>query len=196
MAGTTEPTRVISDSYEGINTIVEGLEWGTIKFDPPTSMRFKETETIELLFSRSAVSIQKLQTQLEKAPGIESLGLKLSNRMEAWLSGTGFQINPHHHRDDQFVFSKGEKQWKWDVTPTKDGPRRLHLILSAIATVSNQNAPFVIRTSDPKIVVEITLAYRISNFFSKHWKWLWAAILVPVVGYLWRRYYKAKHKAT
>lgn len=192
---TTEPTRVISDSFEGIDTIVEGLEWGTIKFDPPTSMRFKETETIELLFSRS-VSIQELQTQLEKALGIESLGLKISNRMEAWLSGTGFQINPHHHRDEQIVFSKGEKQWKWDVTPTKDGPRRLYLTLSAILTESNQDAPFVIRTSEPKIDVEITLANRAFSFFSKHWEFLCATILIPVVVYFWNKHRKKeKHKA-
>lgn len=181
-------------STQVIDKIVKELEWGNIVFNAPTSMRFKEKETIELLLSHS-VSIKELKTQLEKALGIESASVKISNRMEARLSGTGFQVEARFP-EVQAVSSKGVIQWKWYVTPTEHGLQRLHLTLSAILTVSNRDAPFVIRTFDRTIDVEISLAQRASSFFSKNWKWLWAAILVPVVGYLWRRYDKAKHKVT
>lgn len=181
-------------STQVIDKIVKGLEWGNIVFNAPTSIRFKETETIELLLSHS-VSIQELQTQLEKANQIESASVEVSNRMEARLSGTGFQIEALFP-EVQTVSSKGVIQWKWYATPTEHGLQHLHLTLSAILTVSDRDAPFVIRTFDRTIDVEISLAQRASGFFSKNWKWLWAAILVPIVGYLWRRYNKAKHKVT
>jgi hypothetical protein len=181
-------------STQVIDKIVKELEWGNIVFNAPTSMRFKETEAIELLLSHS-VSIQELRTQLEKANGIESASVQISNRIEARLSGTGFQVEALFP-EVQTVGSKGVIQWKWYVTPTEHGLQRLHLTLSAILTVSDRDAPFVIRTFDRTIDVEISLAQRASSFFSKNWKWLWAAILVPVVGYLWRRHYKAKHEAT
>lgn len=181
-------------STQVIDKIVKELEWGNIVFNAPTSMRFKEKETIELLLSHS-VSIQEIRTQLEKAHKIEFASIKISNRMEARLSGTGFQVEALFP-EVQIVSSKGVIQWKWYVTPTEHGLQHLHLTLSAILTVSNRDAPFVIRTFDRTIDVEISLAQRASSFFSKNWKWLWVAILVPVVGYLWRRYYKAKHKVT
>jgi prepilin-type N-terminal cleavage/methylation domain-containing protein len=175
-----------------VGEIVKELEWGNIVFNAPESMRFEETKTIELLLSAS-VSVQELQAQLNEVGEIESETVQISNRMEARLSGKGFEIEALVP-DVQAVNSEGVTQWKWYVTPEDYGLQHLHLSLSAIIIVSGRDAPYVIKTFEHTIDVEVTPAQLISGFFSKHWKWLWAAILVPVAGYVWKRYGKAKQK--
>ncbi len=184
------PNLMPPTSLHFIDEILSQLEWGNIVFNAPKAMQFKETRTIELLLSNS-VSEQQLRAELEKVERIESARVRISNQMEARLSGAGFRIEAILP-EKQAVGSEDIVKWKWDVTATEVGSHRLHLTLSAILTVSGRDTPFVIRTYDRDINVEITLAQRFSSFFSKHWTWLWAAILVPVGGYVWKKYHKKK----
>jgi beta-lactamase superfamily II metal-dependent hydrolase len=179
-----DPVTAAGDIFEVIDYIVGEMEWGNIVFNTPSSMQFKKTETIELLLSHS-VSTKELQKQLENVSIIESARVKISNRMEALLSGTGFQVEALFPKV-QSVSSKGVIKWKWYVTPTKQGLQRLHLTLSAILNVSDRDAPFVIRTFDRTIEVKVSLAHRASSFFSKNWKWLWAAVLIPIATFYWK----------
>ena len=36
------------------------------------------------------------------------------------------------------------------------------------------------------IDVEVAPTQRVSNFFSRHWTWIWTAIFIPVGGYVWK----------
>jgi hypothetical protein len=38
------------------------------------------------------------------------------------------------------------------------------------------------------IDVEVAPTQRVSNFFSRHWTWIWTAIFIPVGGYVWKKY--------
>jgi hypothetical protein len=112
--------------------------------------------------------------------------------MEAQLTGRGFAIEALTP-DLQAVTSQQITRWKWEVTPTEYGPHTLHLAVSAHIDVAGRDAPLVARTFDRQIQVEITIPQRVSGFIQKNWQWLWAAIVVPIVGYLWKRRRKVPH---
>ncbi len=177
-----------------IDEALKDLELGNIVFNAPESMRYNETETIELLLSHSA-SIEELRAQLEENGEIDANTVRISNRMEARLSGSGFKIEALGS-EIRAVGAEGVTQWKWYVTGTAGGSQRLHLTLSAILIVSDRDVPSVIRTFDRKIHVTITPSERFRSFFSKHWKFLLATMFVPLGVYFWKQRRKTKPKPT
>jgi hypothetical protein len=180
-----------SSSVELADQSVRQLDWGNIAFNAPASMTYAQPQTVELLLSPS-LSIADLQAQLQQKVGAESARVQISNRMEAQLTGSGFAIEAHI-RDPQWVTSQ-QTRWTWKVTPTGHGPQTLHLTLSAYIDIAGRDAPLVVRTFDREIQVNITIAQRASGFIQKNWQWLWAAILVPIAGYLWKRRRKAHRR--
>lgn len=164
---------------------VKSLEWGNIIFNTPTEIQFEEPKIIELLLSPRK-TVQELQAELNQQGELESAQVQISNRMEANLHGQSFGIKPLVP-EVQPVSHEKTTRWKWEVTPTKYGTQSLHLALLAIINVWNQKEQFVIQTYDKKIEVKIFLTQRISKFIANNWQWLWAAILAPVVTFLWER---------
>jgi hypothetical protein len=131
------------------------------------------------------LSADKLQLLLHDA-GADTARVQVSNRMEAQLSGTGFaitQLSPGL----QAVSSIAPAEWVWDVTPVHRGVQYLRLTLSAHIDVAGENTPLVVRTFERRIEVHVSLRDTLSSFVQDHWTWLWAAVLVPVAGYVWRR---------
>lgn len=188
----TMPATMPATSLGVVEEIVSNLEWGNIAFDTPKKMKFEEPKTIELLLSPTK-SVQELQSSLKSREQTESARIQISNRMEADLSGLGFKIEALVPQE-QAVYRGKTTQWKWEVTPTKDGDQNLYLTLSAIINVSNQKVPLVIRTFDKTIEVEVSVGQRISTFVAGNWQWLWASILVPLSPFLWKWYQKKRGK--
>lgn len=189
---TAPPPTMPATSLGVVEEIVSNLEWGNIAFDTPKKMKFEEPKTIELLLSPTK-SVQELQSSLKSREQTESARIQISNRMEADLSGLGFKIEALVPQE-QAVYRGKTTQWKWEVTPTKDGGQNLYLTLSAIINVSNQKVPLVIRTFDKTIEVEVSVGQRISTFVAGNWQWLWASILVPLSPFLWKWYQKKRGK--
>jgi hypothetical protein len=175
-------------ALELVDDVVRELDWGNIAYDPPPRMKLGEPATVELLLSPSA-SIAELQAQLDEARNPEGATVQVSNRMEAQLSGLGFSIEALTP-GVQAITSRKPTRWAWDIQPTDHGGQRLHLALSAHIDVANRDTPLVVRTFDREIEVEITAAQRTSTFLENNWQWLWAAVLVPVTTFLWRRHRK------
>lgn len=178
-------------SVEWVDQSLRELNWGKIAFNAPEIMRYAQPKTVELLLSPS-LSLGDLQAQLEQKAGADSAKVRISNRMEAQLTGRGFTIEALTP-DLQAVSSQQATRWRWEVTPTDHGRQALHLSLFAHIDVAGRDAPLVVRTFDREIQVEITMPQRVSSFLENNWQWLWAAIVVPVVGYLWK--HKGKRKA-
>ncbi len=189
---TPSPSPMPPTSLGVVEEIVSNLEWGNIAFDTPKKMKLEESKIIELLLSPTQ-SVQELQSSLKSHEQIESARIQISNLMEANLSGIGFKIEALV-RQEQAVSRSKTTQWKWEVTPTKDGDQNLSLTLSAIINVSNQKVPLVIRTFDKTIKVEVSVGQRISTFVASNWQWLWATILVPLSPLLWKQYQRWRKK--
>jgi hypothetical protein len=111
--------------------------------------------------------------------------------MEARLTHQGFAIEAIDP-ELQVVTSLQPTRWRWDLTPTEHGQQTIHLTLSAHIDVAGSDAPVVVQTFDREILVDITVAQRASGFFQENWQWLWAAIALPIVGFLWRLWKKRK----
>jgi hypothetical protein len=180
-----KPMRSPPTSVELVDQIFRKLDWGNIAFNAPATMRYSQPHPVELLLSPS-LSVADLQAQLQEKAGTESARVRISNRMEAQLTGRGFTIQAQGP-DLQAVTSQQITRWKWDVTPTEHGRQMLHLALSAHIDVAGRDTPLVVRTYDREIQVDITVPQRVSGFIGQNWQWLWAAIVVPIAGYLWKR---------
>ena len=180
-------------SVELVDQSLRELNWGNIVFNVSETMRYEQPQAVELLLSPS-LSVADLQAQLQQKAGAESAQVRISNRMEAQLTGRGFAIEALTP-DLQAVTSQQATRWKWEVTPTEHGQQTLHLALSARLDVAGRDTPLVVRTFDREILVNITIPQRVSSFLEKNWQWLWAAVAVPIAGYLWKRRRKRRPRS-
>jgi hypothetical protein len=167
-----------------VDRILESLEWGNIAFNAPQSMNLKESAQIQLLLSLEE-SIEDLRKTLTQAGEKEGARIRVSDRMEARLTGPNFQIAAITP-EEQAITSKGVTEWKWEVKPASGGRHHLHLTLTALFDVDGNSTRRAIRTFDKTIEVEVTWSDQTSQFVANNWQWLWAAILVPLIGWLWK----------
>lgn len=188
--------QISSSPHLLVDQILESLDWGNIAFNLPLSMGLQETTLIELLVGLRQ-PMKELSYELEqKMPPDEQIEIKgarirVSNRMEARLTGTGFQIT-EITPEMQAVGAREVTEWKWQVKAILPGMQSLHLTLAAILSIDGNETPRAIRTFDKKIEVKVSWSRKVSMFVSKNWQWIWAAILLPFVGWTWRRWRKSK----
>ena len=79
------------------------------------------------------------------------------------------------------------EKWSWTVEPTAAGTRNLHLTLSALIDIDGTEETYTVKTYDRMWTVAVPWPDRVTGFAESNWQWLWTAILVPVVGLVWRR---------
>ena len=161
--------------------MLAGLPLANVAFNAPETLRVHETAVIQLLLSGEQ-PIEQLQDQLTELGEKEGEQIKVSDRMEAQLSGLGFTIAAITPAV-QPVSGQGVTEWRWEIEPTRVGTRRLHLTLSALIDVKGRESTYAIRTFERSLDVRVTWSERLSGFFSDNWQWLWTALLIPLVGW-------------
>jgi hypothetical protein len=190
MSPSTSPE---SDSLALVDEAVQGLDWGNIAFNAPDTMDYGHVRTVELVLSPT-LPVSDLQSQLEDQTGVQLAQVQISNRMEARLTGSGFDIVAMRP-DLQAVTTQHLTRWVWEVTPTGHGTQKLHLSLSAHIDLGASDTPLVVRTFDRDIVVEVALGQRVTDFLEDNWNWMWAAVVVPCCGYGWATWKKRRPKS-
>jgi hypothetical protein len=148
-------------------------------------MNIRNTALIHLVLS-VVRPIEDLKQMIEAEGERIGARIQVSNRMEARLSGTNFQITAITP-ETQAVTRNDVTDWKWEIKPISAGRQYLHLTLSALLKLEGISTPRTIRTFDRTIEVEVSWDQRVTTFLKNNWQWLWAAILVPVAGWLWKR---------
>ena len=173
------------DRLGAIDKILEKMDFGNIAFNAPKTINLHDTAIIQLILGLEK-SVDELEQMIEAAGEKQRANIRVSDRMEARLSGPDFAIitvTP----EIQAISRSNITEWKWEVKPTSDGRHYLHLTLLALLSINGASTPRVIRTFDQVIEVEVVWYQRFESFFDKNWQWLWAAILVPIAGWLWKR---------
>ena len=174
------------DSFAAVEQTIKGLEFGNIAFNAPHEIDFQDTAIIRLVLGLRT-PIDKLKQLIEHAVGEkESARIQISNRMEARLSGSTFAITAITP-EKQAVTQNSITEWEWEVKPTASGMQDLHLTLSVIINVDGTPIEKTIRTFDRHIQVKVPKGRQVVSFIENNWQWLWAAILVPIFGLVWRK---------
>ena len=168
-----------------IDRILKGLDLGNIAFNVPRRMKAQDAAVIELYLGLETPT-EELKQRIEAAGEREGARIRVSDRMEARLSGSNFAITSVTP-EVQAVTREEVSQWKWEVKPQSEGRQHLHLTVSVLLTVEGSPTPRAIRTFDRHIDIETTWVESTIAFFDENWQWLWAAILVPGAGWLWKR---------
>jgi hypothetical protein len=121
------------------------------------------------------------------APGtVESDTIKVSNRMTAHLSGPDFDITANTP-ETQAVSGIEPTTWNWTIKPKSPGQHSLYLDLDADFILDGALTPRTITTFGRTINVTVRTGQQFTDFAKGNWQWLWATILVPIVGWLWKR---------
>ncbi len=170
---------------DNIDKLLNEMELGAIAFNAPTNINIDDSAQVQLLLSL-AETIEELKQSIAEEGEKVGATIKVSDRMEARLSGYMFQITAITP-EVQAVSKVLQTEWKWEVHPKKEGKHKLHLTLTALLEINGRSTPRAIRTFDKVIEVNVTVTQKISLFFENNWQWLWAAILLPVAGWLWKR---------
>ncbi len=180
------------DPLQAIDRILERMELGNIAFNTPKTINLHDSAFIHLVLGVER-TIEDIKRMIEEEGEKVGASVRVSNRMEARLSGRNFEItaiNP----EVQAVARREVTEWKWGITPTAHGKQNLHLTLSALLSIEGESTPRVIRTFDRIIIVEVTIGQQAKVFIKNNWQWLWAAVLVPLVGWIWKRKKRKKEK--
>ncbi|MCH7950683.1 MAG: hypothetical protein IH875_09450, partial [Candidatus Dadabacteria bacterium] len=168
-----------------VDRLLAEMEFGAIAFNAPTNINIDDSPQIQLILSL-AETVAKLKQPIAEEGEKIGATIKVSERMEAHLSGYKFQITPITP-EVQAVSKSQRTEWKWELHPKEEGKHELRLTLTALLEINGYSTPRAIRTFDKIIEVNVTPAQKIGVFFKGNWKWLWVTILVPLVGWLWRR---------
>ncbi len=168
-----------------VDKLIREMEFGSIAFNAPTNINIDDSHQIQLILSLAETVEGLKQSITEEGKKVGAI-IKVSDRMEARLSGYMFQITAITP-EIQAVSKSQQTEWKWEIHPKKEGKHRMHLTLTALLEIDGHSTPRTIRTFSKIIEVNVTATQKIGTFFKNNWQWLWAAILVPVAGWLWKR---------
>jgi hypothetical protein len=171
--------------FGAIDRIIARLPRANAAFNAPTALALGESAVVQLRLSAQK-SIRELKEEITALGEKEGANIKVSERMEARLTGLGFEIEAVTP-ETQGVSGQETTEWKWEIEPTETGTQRLHLTLTALIEVDGQASPRTVRTFERMLVVDVALSTRVSQFVGDNWQWLWTAILIPLAGWLVRR---------
>lgn len=157
-----------------------------IAFNVPEQLNLKQTGHIQLLLDVKK-SQAALAAEIAEAGAKQTATIKVWDRMEARLTAPQLQITAITP-EEQSVGSANTAEWRWDVVPTATGQYPLHLTLTALIETDGATSRIAIHTYDKTIAVKVTAGQWAAGFFENNWQWLWAAILLPIGGWIWKRW--------
>ena len=178
---------------ESANTVANNspqLGWGTVGFAAPEKMTLGKLEEVSLKISRSmpiAALKDVLQSQFNDSTDIVIMqsDVRLSNRMQAILTGASFsitQITP----DIQAVSPEHATTWSWQIEANKTGEQKIFLTLVALIDVEGKDTAHAVETFRKEVRVNVTAGYQLRAFAGDNWQWLWAVIVAPAGLAFWR----------
>lgn len=181
------PNRSV-DPYAAIDRLLAKLDRANIEFDVPRYIDLDDSRRVHLVLGIAAPAADRTD-MITPEDGIDARSIRVAERMEARLSGSNFTVAAIFP-EVQPVLHNGTTQWTWEISPRQAGPQHLHLSLSARISVDGISTQKAIRSFNKIVEVELTPRMQLIFFLKHNWHWLWAALLLPVTGWLllrWRR---------
>jgi hypothetical protein len=171
-----------------VDRLLDEMQSANIAFNVPSSLGYGRTSGIKLELSAKKAP-EELAGMIHEPGATETASVKISNEMDARLTGEGFQITAVRP-ERQAVSANGVTQWNWDIKPKQLGPQRLHLTLDAVMKIDNHESTYTLQTFDRTIGVNVVWPETLISFFGKYWQWVCTAVVFPVVAWLAKRIFK------
>jgi len=177
-------TSNMEDAEPDVDHKLANLPLGSIAFNTPETIPYGDDARIELLVSLKEAE-EQLREAVRAAGPVETARVKISDQMEARLTGLGFRIEAI--TPERQAVTRGEPtQWQWQIEPNKSATLELHLTLSALIEVDGVPATRAVRTFERTIYVEVPLVHRVTDFLTGHLELLLSFVLIPVAGGVYR----------
>ena len=133
-----------------VDKLIREMEFGSIAFNAPTNINIDDSHQIQLILSLAETVEGLKQSITEEGKKVGAI-IKVSDRMEARLSGYMFQITAITP-EIQAVSKSQQTEWKWEIHPKKEGKHRMHLTLTALLEIHlhlpNCNCCFLLRSKE------------------------------------------------
>ncbi|GAC1396582.1 MAG: hypothetical protein NVSMB56_11380 [Pyrinomonadaceae bacterium] len=156
-------------------------------------MKLNETTDVKLVLNPEK-ALADLRTEVADHAGkIEGEKIRISNYMEASLTGTSGLKIADASPTKQLIDMNGTTQWVWNVKATEGGKQKLLLTLNVIFESAKEEKRFSVRTFEEEIAVNVSWNDSISEFVSKNWQYLMGTLVIPLVGWFAHRRWKAEN---
>src|ERR1700676_5489747 len=182
-AGASAGSAIATDPISSaVSTALEDVvKPGRIAFNPPPSMKLRETVRVEV----GLVGSENLDSQLKEKlqdRNIQIESIDTSPYMSVSLSGTAFLIEPLGNYAEQLVTSGSVAMWQFDVTAKKHGVQRLTLAVSLLIPIPGHSNGFHnVPVFEREIKVTVERGQLFADWFRSQWKWL-VASFIAVAG--------------
>ncbi len=173
------------NAFDVVDEQLKKMSFGNIAFNTPKTINIDSTKTIHLKLDLKK-SIDELKNTMNSQEEKAGAQIKVSDQMEARLKGKNFDIEPLTP-ETQAISSNETTDWMWRVKPTAEGNQDLNLTLSAILDVNGKAIPRKVEVFVKVIEVKVTVSQKIQLFVEKNWQWLWATLVIPIAGWLWKK---------
>ncbi|HVI83550.1 MAG TPA: hypothetical protein VM717_12530 [Chthoniobacterales bacterium] len=171
-----------------VDRLLDEMQLANIAFNAPASLGYGETIGIQLRLSTNKTP-GELADMIHEPGQRETSSVKISNEMDARLTGEAFQITAVRP-ERQAVSASGVTQWNWDITPKQLGQQRLHLTLDAIVRIEDHETTYTVQTFDRTIGVNVVWPDTALSFLGKYWQWVCTALVFPVIAWIAKRIFK------
>jgi len=190
----TQMTTDVAHAFQ--QSLESRLAPATAVFNSPTEMALAETKTIKLVISMSK-SESQLVPQVQEFGESKAASIKVGSLMQAILvsndqDGLSVVANTTNPQD---LFRTEDTYWEWHVTAKKPGKYKLSLTIEIESDINGVRLQRAVKTYEEDIVVDVSTWKTIKEFFTSNWQWLWTALVIPIAGYIWKRWKAKKKKA-
>ena len=173
--------------YEVLKEELDRLPVGKVVFNPPDTMKVGVKERVETRISRDVDADLMASLKGRGLPQIEEL--RISELMKVRVSGSDFDIT-QLNEEEQFIGMEGFTEWAWDILPKKSGKKVLHLHVTLRIRLpfgeERKDHPVL----DREVIVKVNPVYSAGIFVSAYWKWMATALILPLIGLIWKTYFK------
>lgn len=168
------------------------LDWQQMAYTAPDRMEIGSMVTVDVVLGGNR-TFAELVPLFENAGKAEGQRVQVADRMEAKLTGSGFEIIATTP-ETQLVSTTQVTIWRWQVKAKDLGNQKLYLSLNALLSVNGKDTAKSIMTFQREISVQVTSVSGIWAFLERYWAYLtvaFTAVILPLFVYLWKKLTKA-----
>jgi hypothetical protein len=183
-----------------LQTLIDNLPDAQTVFQHPDPMEVQHADRVTVRVSTNLsanLTIPAIPLSGQQKLITEHDTIKVSPLLQVHLSGEPY-FKVDSLNDLEQLVDKDITEWSFVVVPQKAGKWPLHLSVTRVfrtpsGTEKLQDYP----AKDEYVTVNVQpLGTTLTNFAANNWQWLWTAVVVPLVVFLWNHRRKRKENAS